>query len=409
MLQDYTGPLPAYGAQGTTGFYSGLAYKADDDPLGSDAVDEGDYEYSVGDIDLEILARDTQFAAGQAQELATALVQQEDVDMLYGVGNSGGSVRIINTVVDRAEVPFIMGPSASAGITNSSETCRDLVFRANENTAMDARSGGQYIANETDVESIALFGADDEFGRAVVGNYGDVLRANGIDIPMERYVPSGHAEWEGLLSEAAQQADGMVGGFTASTLIPMARTFLTQQPDIRLFGGFASRVTLGPVASVMQDVLGGLDTDQIDSAQFGPFTTRYHWNQWDNDINDSFVDMHTDAYEVVPDLFTSGAFTAASSVIQAMQEGGEVSADAVVENLRGMTVTDTPKGENGYEYQLFNNQAKSAMTIADVIPTKDEWADVWPAGIQPSEPVATIGADDVVNKPDDEGVSCDLR
>jgi branched-chain amino acid transport system substrate-binding protein len=407
LLQDFSGPLPDYGAQGTTGFYSGLAYKADDDPLGSDAVDEGDYEYSVGDIDVEIHARDTQFNPTQAQELATDLVSEQEVDLLYGVGNSNGASRVINQVVDRTNVPYIAGPAASASITNSPETCRERVFRANENTAMDARSGGVYIAEETEVDQIALFGADYSFGRAVVENYKQVLQNRGVEIVLERFVDRGYAEWPGLLEQAQEAgAQGMVGGFTAQTLIPFASSFLEGDYDMRLFGGFATRVTLTPVGSTLSDVLGENFTNEgLANANFGPFTTRYHWNQYDNAINDQFVQDHRDAYDMVPDLFTSGAFTAASAAIEALRNEGEVGSDALVAGMTGLTVTDTPKGENGYQFQEYNNQARSAMTVAPVEVTPDSEGD-WPAAIQPGEPIETISADQVTIPAED--VECDL-
>jgi branched-chain amino acid transport system substrate-binding protein len=407
VLQAFSGPLPEYGAQGTTGFYSGLAYKADDDPLGSDAVDAGDYEYSVGDIDIEILARDTQFDPSQAQTLAQDLVTQGGADVLYGVGNSGGAINVINQVVDQANVPYIAGPAASASITSGSETCREMVFRANENTAMDARSGGVYIAEETDVDQIALFGADYSFGRAVVNGYKQVLQNRGVEIVLERFVDRGYSEWPGLLEEAESAgAQGMVGGFTAQTLIPFGSSFLQGDYDLQLFGGFATRVTLGAVGGVLADTLGEDFTNEgLANAQFGPFTTRYHWNQYDNSINEAFVSMHRDAYDVVPDLFTGGAFTAGSAIIQAFHEEGEVSADAMVSGMRGMTVTDTPKGENGYEFQEYNNQARSEMTVAPVEVTPDD-EDQWPAAIQPGEPIETIPAEDVTIPADE--ISCDL-
>ncbi|MEF8902273.1 MAG: ABC transporter substrate-binding protein, partial [Halovenus sp.] len=368
VLQDFSGVLPAYGAQGTTGFYSGLAYKADSDPLGNDAVDEGDYEYEVGDLTVELSVRDTQWDPSQAQQLAEDLATTQEVDLLYGVGNSNSANRVISQVVDRANIPYIPGPAASAAITNDSETCRDLVFRANENTAMDARSGGVYIAEETDVERVALFGADEAFGRSVVSNYRQVLENNGVEIVQQRFVPSDYAEWDGLLDQAEQaDAQGMVGGFTASALVPFGRSFLQGDYDIQLFGGFASRVTLNVLGDTLSSTLGEDFTNEgLADAGFGPFTTRYHWNQYDNPINDAFIDMHTDTYEVVPDLFTSGAFTAASSVVQAIEQAGEASSDAVVNEMKGMTVADTPKGEDGYMYQEYNNQARSDMTIAPV-------------------------------------------
>jgi branched-chain amino acid transport system substrate-binding protein len=107
----------------------------------------------------------------------------------------------------------------------------------------------------------------------------------------------------------------------------------------------------------------------------------------------------------VPDLFTSGAFTAASAVIQAMNEEGEVSADAVVSGMTGMTVTDTPKGENGYSFQEYNNQARSEMTVAPVTVTPESQEN-WPAAIQPGAPTQRVSADDVTIPAED--VSCDL-
>jgi branched-chain amino acid transport system substrate-binding protein len=407
VLQPFSGALSAYGAQGTTGFYNGLAYKADDDPLGPDMVDEGDYEYSVGDVDIEILARDTAFDPSQTQELAEQLVTQDGVDVLYGVANSGGAINVINQVVDQSGVPFIAGPAASADITSDTETCRERVFRANENTAMDARSGGVYIADNTDVEQMALFGADYSFGRAVVNGYKEVLQNRGVEIVFERFVDRGYSEWPGLLQQAEDAgAQGMVGGFTAQTLPSFASNFLQSDYDMRLFGGFATRVTLGIVGGQLADTLGENFTNEgLSNARFGPFTSRYHWNQYDNDINEAFVEMHRDTYDVVPDLFTGGAFTAGSAMVQAFQEEGEVSADAMVSGMRGMTVTDTPKGENGYEFQTYNNQARSEMTVAPVEVTPDSEGQ-WPAAIQPGAPVETIAASEVTIPADQ--MSCDL-
>ena len=115
--------------------------------------------------------------------------------------------------------------------------------------------------------------------------------------------------------------------------------------------------------------------------------------------------MHRSAYNIVPDLFTGGAFTAGSAIIQAFQDEGEVSADAMVSGMRGMTVTDTPKGENGYEFQEYNNQARSEMTVAPVEVTPDDQSH-WPAAIMPGEPIETVPAD-AVTIPADQ-MSCDL-
>jgi branched-chain amino acid transport system substrate-binding protein len=404
FINDFTGPVAYYGQQAMTGFLSGLAYK-NDQASPTAYAEAGEYEVEVGDTTIEIIARDTQFDPSEALNIAQDLERNEGVDILAGVSNSTGARRVINNVVSEAEIPYIVCPAASADLTGSSDTCSDLVYRANENTAMDARSGGRYIVDETDVQNVALFGADYSFGRSVVENYKQVLEAGGINIVIEEYVDQGYSEWEGFFENAEDQgAEGIVGGFTAQTLPSFTTELLTGDYDMQMFGGFASNLTLGLLGDTIVSVLGeDFTAEDLRSQNFGPFTTRYHWNQYDNDINDWFVENHTSAYDIVPDLFTGGAFTAASAVVQAIEQEGEATQDAIPNQMKGMTVADTPKGQDGYQFQEYNNQARSEMTVAEVIP--DE-TDSWPAAIQPSDPVSRVSASETTIPQSD--VSCDL-
>ncbi|TKX52974.1 ABC transporter substrate-binding protein, partial [Halorubrum sp. SP9] len=78
----------------------------------------------------------------------------------------------------------------------------------------------------------------------------------------------------------------------------------------------------------------------------------------------------------------------------------------IADALRGMTVTDTPKGENGDTFQEHNNQAASQMTVAWPVPTSDEYADTWGAPIMPGEPLERLDAEDVMVPESD--ASCSL-
>lgn len=409
VIQPLSGDLQYYGLQAVWGFLSGLAYKAGTDPV--EEVTTGMTEISLGDTTIELYIRDTAFSADQAQTLATDLVQNEEVDMLFGTSSSGSATRVINTVVAPTQVPFMVGPAASAGITSSSETCSDYVFRASENTAMDARSGGKYVSQETDVTSVYLFGADYSFGKAVVNNYESVLLNEGVEIVGKRFVERGYSEWSGLLDNAQSAgAEGIVGGFTVATLPALFTSFLSGDYDFRVFGGFATQITNSVVGQTMQKVLGEPLTDEkIQNSKLGPFTTRYHWNQYSNDINNEFVDMYSSAYGRVPDLFTSGTFTAASAIVQAMNATGSTNGEDIASGLRGMTVTDTPKGENAYTFQDYNNQARSSMTVAQVTPTSSAFADRWDAAVMPSEPVATIDGDAATIPADSDQMNCSLQ
>jgi branched-chain amino acid transport system substrate-binding protein len=409
VMQPLSGDIAYYGQQSLWGFLSGLAYKGDTDPISP--AETGTHEVDIEGTTYELVVRDTQFSADTAQSVANNLVSEEEVDMLFGCASSGAARRVINTVLGATDTPYMAGPAASAGITQNSDTCSSQVFRASENTAMDARSGGQYVAENTDVSKVYLFGADYSFGRAVVNNYRRVLEDNGVEIVGERFVERGYSEWQGLLDQAEEAgAEGVVGGFTVSTLPFMFAQFLQGDYSYRLFGGFATEIATNALGQTLTQVLGEpLTQEKLDGVKAGPFTTRYHWNQYDNDINTEFVDMYSSAYGKVPDLFSSGTFTAGSAIVQAVQDSGSTQASDITDALTGMTVTDTPKGEGGYTFQEYNNQARSSMTVAGVQPTTDEWAENWGSPIMPTEPLGTVSADEATIPADSDQMNCSLQ
>ncbi|MFD1512781.1 ABC transporter substrate-binding protein [Halomarina rubra] len=405
IVQPVSGDLKYYGQQALWGFYSGLGYKGEASSLPDAST--GTKTMSVGNLDVEMHVRDTKLQASTAQEVATDLVQSEEVDLLFGCTSSASATQVVNTVTKQSGVPTMIGPAASADVTSSSETCTDLVFRTSENTAMDARSGGKYVAENSDVSKVYLFGADYSFGRAVVNNYKTVLQANGVEIVGERFVEQGYSEWTPLLDNAADAgAEGIVGGFTVATLPALFTTVLNGNYDFSVFGGFATQITTQIVGQTMQKVLGDpLTAEKVEASNLGPFTTRYHWNQYDNEINDRFVEMYSNAYDAVPDLFTSGTFTAASAIVQAAQSAGSTDGAEIADAMRGMTVQDTPKGEGAYVFQEYNNQARSPMTVANVVPNDE---DLWNAPVKPSAPVATISKDQTTIPADASEMNCSL-
>ena len=405
-VQPVSGELEYYGQISLMGLYSGLAYKYDLDPI--DGMTTGTYELEPDDgPEIEIIVEDTEFVPDTARRVAESLVVDDDVDLLFGGSSSDGVRQIIPRVVDEADVPFIIGPAADADITESEDHCHELAFRASEHTAMDARAGGQYVAQEEDVSTVAIFAAEGAFGEGVANNWQEVLENEGIEVLEPRFVEAGYSEFEGMFDEAVDQgADGVVGGFTFITLPEFLPTAMAYE-ELQAFGGFAALVTSQITGETVEAVLGEDFTEQdVRDVGLGPFTTRYHWNQYDNQINDEFVEMHIDAYGQVPDLFSAGTFVGASALAQAVDEAGSTDGTDIADAMRGMTVTDTPKGENGYTFQEHNNQAASAMTVAWPIPTTEEYEDTWPASIMPGEPVMTYEAEDVMVPADESG--CNL-
>ncbi|ELY39182.1 ABC transporter substrate-binding protein [Natronorubrum tibetense] len=405
-IQPVSGELDYYGGISLMGFYSGLAYKYDVDPI--DGMTTGTYELDPDDgPTFEIIVQDTRFDPETAQNVAEDLVVDEDIDLLFGASSSDSARRIIPNVIDEADIPYIIGPAADGDITVSGDHCHELAFRASEHTAMDARTGGRYVAEQGDVSTVAIFAAEGAFGEGVANNYQEVLENEGVEVLDPRFVEPGYSEFEGMFDEAIEQgADGVVGGFTFQTLPEFLPTAMSYD-EVQAFGGFAELVTTRVTGETVEAVLGeDFTEDDVRDAGLGPFTTRYHWNQYDNEINDEFVDLHVDAYGQVPDLFSAGTFVGASALVQAIEESESTDGQDIADAMTGMTVTDTPKGEGAYTFQEHNNQAASEMTVAWPVPTSDEYADTWDASVMPGEPIETYAADEVM-VPADES-TCDL-
>ncbi len=414
-INPHSGALQYYGNHTLWSFYAGLQYKGDDGTSvpGPDAG-AGEYTVEVGDVTYEILVGDTQASPDEAQTLAEDYVASENVDMLVGCTSSASARTVASNVANQANVPLMVAPAAAVSITGSAETCSDNVFRANENVAMDAQSGGRYVAEATDIESVWIYYANYSFGEDVRTNYKRVLEANGISIDGETALAPDYSEdWEGQLDKAADAgSDGIVTGFTVAALPALFTVFLNN-PDrypFRAIGGLTTYAGAAALGGTVQSVLGeDFTADDLDELGMGPFTTRYHWNQYDNDINSAFTDFYTEQYGFWPDLFSGGAFTASSAIHQAIQETGDVSGDGVRQGLKGLTVQDTPKGENGYQFQEYDNQARSAMTVAPVIPTREDAQQFWPnAAMQPGDPVEVFDMSQTTPGPDSDVITCDL-
>jgi branched-chain amino acid transport system substrate-binding protein len=310
------------------------------------------------------------------------------------------------------------GPAATVNLTANSQFCNDQTFRASENVAMDAFSGGQYIANETDISSAYIYYANYSFGQSVNQYYTRVLENNGVSVEGSTALPQGYSEdWPGQFQKAVDaDVDTVLAGFTVTTLPDMVGTFVRNrdQYDFSFSGGYTSRVGAALIgATIVQTLDGGLTQESLDSLDFGPFTTRYHWNQYDNPVNEELVNIHTDKYGYYPDLFTSGMFTGASAIHEAATLAGSTNPQDIRNELSGLTVTDTPKGEDAYTFQGYNNQARSPMTVSDPMPTTQEAGEFWqfngnPVPFMPGEPVQTFGKDETTLKSDDESMGCSL-
>jgi len=412
VIQPYSGLVGYWGEMSTWGFVSGLAQVYGDDPGEVEASDGKTVTFEAEDRSYELILRGTELNPTTAQDAATDLVTEQGVDVLFGGISSDAVTRVIENVAKPTDTTYVVGASSGIGIVANQATCGRKVFRASEYTGMEARAEAKYIGDETETETIYLIGPDNVFGRSFARTYTTALEANGVEVVGERFVPAGFSEFRGILEDIDEQADALGINFTADTLPNFLPTFVSGNVsgafDLRGYAAFPGRTAMNLIASSLQSEFDEITEEAVEEANIGGLASRYHWNQYDNPMNDEFVPAYTEAYGTLPDFFTSGSFAAASAIAQAVEGTGSTDGDDIADEMYGMTVDETPKGEGGYVFQEHNNQAKSEMTIARIVPNEESQED-WNAPIMPSEPVARISADEAAVPADDPEMECDLR
>jgi len=414
VLQPYSGSQP-WGTKSTWGFLSGLSrvygesltFQPETSWAGADNLV---YEPEDEDRTYEFIFRDTVFDPQNAEAAAKALVLDEGVDILFGVVESAGAIRVIEQVARPTDTLYVAGGTSNVDMVGDPDLCGRNIFRANEHSGMEARAMSKYIAEETDTETTYLLSVDNQFGRSAVNEYRKALDENGVDIVGDRLVPAGFGDFRSIYEEINEQSESVVAAFSIRSIRTGMAAFaegnISGAFDLRAYGAFGGEFVTNLMAGGINTGLDEITAEGIDKeANFGALTSRYHWNQYDNPINDDFVSDFLEAYDALPGFFASGTYAAGSAIAQAVEETGSQDPDDIAEAMRGMTVEQTPKGEGAYTFQEHNNQAKSPMTVAHVIPTENE---NWGPSIMPSEPVATYGADEVALPMDDPDMRCDL-
>ncbi len=399
-LQPLAGLVGRAGKRALEPFYSYFGYRGADVPA---EIRAEEIQFVVDDTTYVIDVRDTAAGGEDARSLAEEVAA--DASVLVG-GSTTETARAAAEVAAETGTPYLAGPVGDPTLTGQSDTCARPVFRAGTTDAMAGVTGARYLAEERDdVGSVYLFYGTSSYGGAIRRGYESALESSGITVAGSSSVGPQSNSWSEQLQQAADAGvDAVVGGFGANTLPTMVQSYLQADYSFRLVAPWGGEEMAARVGSVLEGELETLSATAIEEAGIGPFTTRYHWNQYDNDINDSALSVYREAYNRNPGPGAAGMFATASALVQAIEQAGSLDGEALIAELRRMTIEETLKGQDAYEFRAVDNQATSPMTAAPVVPTTDD--QYWDAAIQPGEPATRIGRDQTA--PPASSATCDL-
>ena len=297
-------------------------------------------------------------------ERARELIEVHEVDVVFGCWTSVSRKSVLPVFEELNGLLFY--PVQYEG----EESSRN-VFYTGAAPNQQAIPAVEYLMEEYGVERWVLLGTDYVYPRTTNRILRSFLHANGVsdeDI-MEEYTPFGHSDWQTIVAEVTEFANQGLQTAVVSTIngdanVPFYRELANQGIDA---------ADLPVVAfSVGEEELSGIDTENL----IGHLASWNYFMSVDTPENDAFIeawhDYIGDEARVTNDPMEAH-YIGFNMWVQAVQQAGTTSVDAVRQAMYGQTVTSL----SGYEVVMNTNHHLSKPVMIGEILDDGQFEIVW--------------------------------
>ncbi len=266
----------------------------------------------VAGTPVELIFADTAGDPQQALDQARRLVQQEEVDFLLGIVNSGVVVPMAQFAQEE-ETPLIIAVGGAASATGPERS--PFVFRTGMANGQQDRVLGWYAVNELNLTRAATFAWDFLAGEERVNAFSDTFTAAGGEIVDQQKPPLGTVDYGPFISQVDPESVDVIYSFFSG---PGGVAFVQQMEQFGLTPGLQI-VEPGFMASpealeAMGDAASGI-------VQAAPYTAVI-----DNPENENFLALYDETFGGVPDYYVEEGYLAANAASLALEAiGGNMS------------------------------------------------------------------------------------
>ncbi|WP_081985405.1 ABC transporter substrate-binding protein [Natrinema salifodinae] len=328
------------------------------------AVDEINDNGGIDGDDVEIIVRDTEADSNTAMQQMTSLVEEENVDGLFGLDSSGIAKNVAPRVaqyqlplmITHAATPFVTSPEGE----HEESVGNDYVFRCSNTVAHDMY-GAARVASELDATEWATIGPDYAFGYETWDYFQAFAEGLGVDAEFtaEQFPALETNDYAPYISSILDaEPDAVVTPLWGSDLT----TFLGQAEN----AGWFDQIDHTLISVGMGTDLPA-DGDPIPEGARA--STRYDPFVPDSEENTTFRETYVEEYDTLPTYNAEGAYRAVYLYKEAIESTGGTDADDLVDEFTGMDHSG-PVGE--YAFNEETNQATVASIWGEVS-YSDEW------------------------------------
>ncbi len=313
--------------------------------------------------DVEVVVRDTEASADTAIQQIRSLVQEDDVDGLFGL-DSSGVAQAVAPQVAQLQMPFMITHAATPFVTSPEGEHEDsvgneYVFRDSNSLAQDIY-GAARTAEGLDATEWATIGPDYAFGYETWDYFQAFCDGLGVEAEFtaEQFPALATSDYTPFISSILDaDPDAVLTPLWGADLT----TFIGQAEDAGWFDQIDHTLFSVGMGTDYPSEGSPLPEGEYASTRYDPFVP-------DTETNNSFREAYYEEYGSLPTYNAEGAYRALHLYKQAIESAGSTEADALVEEFTGMEHSG-PVGD--YEFSE-TNQATVA-SVWGTVTYDEEW------------------------------------
>ncbi len=282
---------------------------------------------------VELTSADTGGNPAGAKTKAQELVERDKVDVILGPLAAFELLAITDYVREQG-TPLI---SLAAAEDVTQRKANPWIVRPSATSAQCCHVLGDYAAKEMKLKRVATISEDFAFGYEQIAGFQRVFEDAGGKVVRKLWPPLVTPDYTPFIAQIGN-VDAVVNGFAGSNPVKFMRAYedLGLKARIPLLGGWTA----------MDDPL----LRSLGNEAVGVVSAHWYTAAGTSESNARFVaDMQRD-YSVLPGGYAAGMYIAGQCVEAAMQNAAGADKKAFMDALRGVSLTDTPRGPIKFDH-----------------------------------------------------------
>ena len=276
-------------------------------------------------VPVEFVSYDYQTDGKRAGQLAEKLIIDDEVDILMAPFGSGHT-KIVAAVAERYRTPMIACVASSESVYD--QGFRYLFGTLAPNDGITESMAGYFTGNMPDISTVAIYGRDDVFPRAMANAMATTAEAAGLEVVYDQLYSVGTMDHSSAVSamKSAEPDWIYMTGYTQDLILGRK-----QLSDLGVTAPIITMIT-GPAYREFTEALGPL-ADGVTSSTWWHHASNYTDAVGPWSTTEQFYEDFRETYGSDPDYVHASCAAAADVLVNAVQTAGSTDKTSVRDAL----------------------------------------------------------------------------